>query len=191
MMQGNGKIIEEKNIDNSGTKSSDFIFECLESVSQPLILIVILLTFVFSRVSVDGKSMDDTLQHGDRLIIRRWNYEPKNGDIIAISRGQYYNLPIIKRVIATEGQTLKIDFETGKVTVNGVVIDEPYIKEKMTETGDNEIPEVIPEGYTFVMGDNRNKSTDSRDRIIGLIDNNNIVGKAIFRTFPFDRVGRL
>ena len=75
--------------------------------------------------------------------------------------------------------------------VNGKVIDEPYIKETMTETGDNEIPEVIPEGYTFVMGDNRNNSSDSRFRIIGLIDNKTIVGKAIFRIYPFDSFGKL
>ena len=178
-------------VDYPGTKTSDFIYECLESVAQSLILITMLFVFIFVRVQVDGESMENTLHHQDNLIIKKWNYTPQNGDIVAISRGQYLNKPIIKRVIATEGQTLKIDFETGKVMVNGEVIDEPYIKERMTETGDNDIPEVIPEGYTFVMGDNRNDSADSRFRIIGLIDNNNIVGKAIFRVYPFDRWGRL
>ncbi len=178
-------------IDYPGTKTSDFIYECLESVAQSLILVTILFVFIFIRVQVDGQSMENTLHHKDQLIVRKWNYTPQNGDIVAISRGQYFNKPIIKRVIATEGQTLKIDFETGKVMVNGKVIDEPYIKEVMTETGDNKIPEVVPEGYTFVMGDNRNNSADSRFRVIGLIDNKTIVGRAIFRIYPFDSFGKL
>ncbi len=190
-MNNNYKNIGENQVNNPGTKSSNFIYEWLDAISQPLIVVVVLLTFIFMIVGVDGESMTNTLGDGDKVIITKWNYVPQNGDIVVISRGQHLNIPIIKRVIATQGQTLKIDFETGKVMVNGKVIDEPYIKERMTETGDNEIPEVIPEGYTFVMGDNRNDSSDSRFKNVGLIDNNNIVGKAIFRIYPFDHFGAL
>ena len=108
---------------------------------------------------------------------------------MVISRAQHFEEPIIKRVIATEGQTLKIDFNTGDVYVDGVLLDEPYIKTPTTDNEGGEIPEVIPEGYVFVMGDNRGNSLDSRSEQIGLIDKRNIIGKAQYIVFPFDRIG--
>ncbi|MDY2856686.1 MAG: signal peptidase I, partial [Oscillospiraceae bacterium] len=95
------------------------------------------------------------------------------------------------RVIATEGESLSIDFKTGTVTVNNVVIDEPYIKDLTTKQGDAEIPSVIPKGMVFVMGDNRNHSTDSRFTAVGLIDEKDIIGAAPFVIFPFDRIKAL
>ena len=183
--------VKENKHKNSAGEFSSFCFEWLESVVQAIILVVFLMTFVFRYMSVVGDSMRETLHDGDKLIVSRWNYTPSDGDIIAISRGQQVNKPIIKRVIATEGQTLSIDFSTGTVVVDGSVVDESYIREPMKTRGDAEIPTVVPEGYTFVMGDNRNYSADSRYKEIGLIDNKNIIGKAVFRIFPFSKIGQI
>ena len=102
---------------------------------------------------------------------------------------RHYNKPIVKRVIATAGQTVDIDFSTWTLTVDGVVIDEPYIKLTTDQqiTSDWTYPMQIPEGYIFVMGDNRNHSADSRCRDIGLIDERCVVGKAFVRVFPLNR----
>ena len=166
-------------------------YEWLHTFIIAIALVVLILTFVFRLVDVDGESMMDTLRDKDRLIVTNFLYQPDNGDIVVISHGQNLNKPIIKRVIATEGQSLKIDFQKGIVSVNGAVIDEPYIKALTTKQGDAEIPEVIPEGMVFVMGDNRNHSTDSRFSTVGLIPVTNIIGKAQFRVSPFNSFGKI
>ncbi|MBQ7521572.1 MAG: signal peptidase I [Clostridia bacterium] len=166
-------------------------YEWLHTFIIAIALVVLVLTFIFRLVDVDGESMMDTLHDKDRLIVTNFLYKPDNGDIVVISHGQNLNKPIIKRVIATEGQSLKIDFQKGIVSVNGAVIDEPYIKALTTKQGDAEIPEVIPEGMVFVMGDNRNHSTDSRFSAVGLIPVTNIIGKAQFRISPFSSFGKI
>lgn len=170
-----------------GTTLTESCYEWLHTLIFALVVIMLLLTFVFRLITVDGESMMDTLHDQDKVVITNFLYTPHDGDVVVISHGQILNKPIIKRVIATEGQTLHIDFAKGQVEVDGVVIDEPYIKDLTTKQGDAEIPEVIPEGMVFVMGDNRNHSTDSRFTQVGLIDVNNIVGKAQVVVFPFDR----
>ena len=166
-------------------------YEWLHTLITAIVVVVLLLTFVFRLVVVDGESMMDTLYDKDQVLVTNLCYTPQCGDVIVISKGAELDKPIIKRVIATEGQTLDIDFETGTVVVDGVVIDEPYIKDLTTRKGDAEIPSVIPEGTVFVMGDNRNHSTDSRFNTVGLIDKNNIIGKAQCVVFPFDRIKTL
>ncbi len=177
------------NIDRFNTSFSTSSFEWLESIAQALVVMVAILSFIFRIATVDGTSMLDTLHDRDKVFILKWNYTPKNGDVVVISRGTQFNKPIIKRVIATESQTLSIDFENNTVTVDGNILDEPYILEPMWRKGDGIIPEVIPKGHTFVMGDNRNNSADSRYREIGVIPNENIVGKATHIIFPFSRIG--
>ncbi len=176
---------------NPATKFSAFCFEWLESVVQAIIVVVVLMTFLFRVVNVSQNSMLNTLHDADKVIVWKWNYTPADGDVVVITRGQNLDEPLIKRVIATQGQSLSIDFSDGSVTVNGVKLDETYIKEPMWVSGDGDIPDVIPEGYTFVMGDNRNNSLDSRFKDVGLIANENIVGKASFIIFPFDRIGEI
>ncbi len=182
---------EEIDIEEEETISvTSFIFEWANAFMVALIVVVLLLTFVFRQVTVSGHSMEDTLSDKDRLIISSFMYKPQYGDIVVISHGENYDDPIIKRVIATEGQSLSINYDTGEVSVDGVILDEEYIK-GMTIRLRNplDIPEKIPEGYIFVMGDNREGSLDSRSNEIGLIPVENIIGKAEIRIYPFSSFG--
>lgn len=182
---------EEIDIEEEETISvTSFIFEWANAFMVALIVVVLLLTFVFRQVTVSGHSMEDTLSDKDRLIISSFMYKPQYGDIVVISHGENYDDPIIKRVIATEGQSLSINYDTGEVSVDGVILDEEYIK-GMTIRLRNpiDIPEKIPEGYIFVMGDNREGSLDSRSNEIGLIPVENIIGKAELRIYPFSSFG--
>ena len=166
-------------------------FECFESTIIALVSSFLILTFIVRSVSVSGTSMLDTLKDGDRLIVTNLFYTPSNGDVVVISHGQHYDKPIIKRIIATGGQTLSINFNSGDVFVDGEKIYEPYIKNITTKPGDTEIPKIIPKGYIFVMGDNRDDSHDSRYYDVGLIDEVNILGKAEFIVSPFNRIRRI
>ena len=166
------------------------IFDALKAV-VPIIGIISILLLFFVRISfVDGASMQNTLQDRDVLIVTNFLYEPKVGDIITASHGQQFDEPIIKRVIATQGQSVKIDYEKDVVAVDGVIIDEPYIKEKDMIKSNNDVVDftIVPKGMVFVMGDNRNNSSDSRTSMIGLIDKNNVIGKAQYVMCPFNRL---
>ena len=205
------KVIEEKTTDNvtnnstvSKIKVPNFtvvrpdgiasnIFDFMRCLFFAISVVVICLTFIFRLVGVEGSSMEDTLSTNDKVIVTNLFYTPTNHDIVVISHGAEYEKPIIKRVIATEGQTLKLDYENERIIVDGVVLDEPYIKG--TTFSDNysnyDIPEVVPKGKIFVMGDNRKVSLDSRSTEIGLIDVDNVIGKAQFVAFPFNNFGYL
>ncbi len=162
-------------------------FEWLQAIISAVVIVVILLTFVFRLVDVDGLSMFETLHDHDKVFVTSLLYEPKAGDVVVISHGQEYKDPIIKRVIATEGQSIKIDYDKGQVIVDGVILNEPYIYEVMEYKAvfDNPVPDVVPEGMIFVMGDNRNNSLDSRSQRVGLIHKDDIIGKAQAVVFPF------
>lgn len=199
---------ENKSVENSGDyiafsipeqeKSNKFVaakadgaasnvYDWLKSIIFALVIVIFCLNFFFRLVNVKGISMVETLQNGDKLVVTNFNYTPKPNDIVVISHGKEYKEPIIKRVIATAGQTLKLDYENDRILVDGVVIDEPYLDVSTfcNVEADYEIPEVIPDGMIFVMGDNRGFSMDSRDSRIGLIDEDSVIGKAQFVFFPF------
>lgn len=177
------------------------IFDWLEIVVTAIILLVVLFTFVFKIVTIDGRSMMNTLKEGEKVVISNIGYEPQHGDIVVISRnmnnitsGNDQSAPIIKRIIATEGQTVNIDFSAGVVYVDGVALDEPYTRTPTNLQNDIRFPVVVPSGCVFVLGDNRNDSTDSRSSMIGeegMIDTRYILGKALYRIFPFDGFGGL
>ena len=162
------------------SKFSRVMFEWVESLVQAVIIVVLLMNFVFRAVNVSGESMMNTLHNDDKVVIMRWKYTPQNGDVVVIKHGQNFGSPIIKRIIALGGQRLSIDFKKGTVRVNGKLLN-----------GDAEIPMIVPEGYAFVMGDNRNNSTDSRFEEVGLIPYDDIIGKASFIIYPFDRIGKI
>ena len=177
--------------DNSAYPSDNFIKkEIVPHLNFLAILICIMLTvflLLFRVVVVDGSSMYDTLVHGDYvLLLNSWLAgEPQQGDIVVASKNAYADgTPIIKRVIATEGQTVDINFDTAEVFVDGVLLDEPYIHTPTDLFQGVSFPLVVDEGCIFVLGDNRGVSKDSRNPQIGLIDCREIVGKAIFILFP-------
>jgi signal peptidase I len=182
---------DEVNFAAVSGKAELFCFEWIELISQSLIVVAFVMAFAFRPFTIDGSSMRDTLYDRDKVIVKKWDFVPHNGDVVVIRRYRELDAPIIKRVIATEGQELEIDFQTGSVFVNGEKLNENYIKEPMRRRGDAEIPKVIPKGFTFVMGDNRNNSTDSRWNMVGLVDNSYIVGKAVCVYFPFYRIGMI
>ena len=185
------------------------IFEYVETFCVALGVMILLFMFVFRYVSVDGDSMLPTLHggdssdHADRLIISGFLYEPKTGDVVVVNTGTSEQ-PLIKRVIAAGGQTVRINFETWEVSVDGVLLDEDYIwyreGQPMVErdmalmygVDENGVCEfTVSEGKVFVMGDNRNNSKDSRFREIGEQDEEHILGKVILRLFPFGEFGSL
>ena len=166
--------------------------------------IILAYSLLFRVVTVSGPSMNATLVHGDCLLLvgNLLSGEPEHGDIIVASKQSHEDgAPIIKRVIATEGQWVDIDFEAGVVYVNGTALDEPYVNTPTNLFEGIDFPIMVDEGCVFVMGDNRNDSKDSRSPDIGLVDSREILGKAIFLFFPgidpidekrnFDRIGAL
>ncbi len=182
---------ETKKEENEFTLSQ-LLFDWLGTLLMAIVVILLVMTFFLRQITVKGHSMDDTLQTQDRLVVASFMYEPKNGDIVVVSHGESYNEPIIKRVIATEGQRLQINYENDEVIVDGVVLKEDYIKGRTIKLQNpTAIPDVIPKGYVFVMGDNREDSLDSRSTRIGLIPVENIIGKAFWRVQPFDTFGSL
>ena len=159
----------------------------IKDVIVILSVFMLLFLFVFRVACVDGSSMYDTLVHKDYVLLlnRVLAGQPQYGDIIVASKSTYADgTPIIKRVIATEGQKVDINFETGAVSVDGVVLDEPYIHTPTMNFEGVYFPLIVDEGCVFVMGDNRGRSKDSRSPEIGQIDCREIVGKAIFLLFP-------
>ncbi len=177
------------------------LYDWIKCVILAISIVVLCLTFVFRLVEVDGESMLDTLQNADKVVVTNLFYEPHNNDIVVISHATNYNKPIIKRVIAKEGQVVRLDYDNEKIYVDGSELTEPYIRETtFSRNGskeDNYLPTdeegnfKIPEGKIFVMGDNRRVSLDSRSPKIGLIDVKDVIGKAQFVVFPFNRFGNV
>lgn len=198
------------------------IFEWVYSIVIAIVLALVIKGFLFDVVKVDGLSMYPTLNHGERLIVTKIGYEPKQGDIVILDsaydrREAYFDslayekgkedlsdfeeffkgftLPddvkkifYVKRVIATEGQT--VDLREGKVYVDGQELDEPYYKgETYSIDSSVEYPIVVEEDHVFVMGDNRGHSLDSRSSQLGQVDEEAVLGKASLRIFPFNKIG--
>ena len=181
-----------------GLITKNDIFEWLEVIVTAMVAVVVVFTLVFKVVTIDGGSMRETLQSGDKVVISNLFYTPKRGDVVVISRNidnSYENesqAPIIKRVIATEGQIVDIDFVSGIVYVDDVALDEPYTRTPTNLAYDIRFPVKVDDGCVFVLGDNRNDSHDSRSSFIGnggMIDTRYILGKAILRVFPFGEFG--
>ena len=159
----------------------------LHDFTHLLAIIMIVFLFLFRVVIVSGSSMYSTLWNGDLLLVTGsvLYSDPEPGDIVVASKDSFnFGEPIIKRVIATEGQTVDIDFEAGIVYVDGVALDEPYTYTPTNVQEGIEFPITIAEGCIFAMGDNRNGSRDSRDPSIGMIDTREVLGKALFLLFP-------
>lgn len=160
-----------------------------------LLMAIMLAFLVFFRVIVvSGESMYPTLWDGDYLLLLNnlFYREPQQGDIVVISKESFDNgHPIVKRVIATEGQTVDIDFENGVVWVDGIALEENYINSLTTNNEGTYFPMTVAQDCLFVLGDNRGVSRDSRDPAIGQIDKREVLGKAIYLMIPGTHGGQL
>ena len=175
---------------NTGWMKSVVLY--LHDLIYMLMTILILFLLVFRVIVVSGDSMKMTLLDGDYLLLlsNTFYQNPQYGDIVVVSKESFDDgAPIVKRVIATEGQTVDIDFEAGIVHVDGKIIHEDYINNLTLNSWGTEFPLIVEENTFFVMGDNRAVSKDSRDPEIGLIDKREILGKAIFLMIPGDDRG--
>lgn len=169
------------------------LYDWLEVFAVSVAAVFVLFAFVARVAVVDGDSMNHTLKHGDKLLVQELFYTPKQGDIV-VCQTEFFGFgnPLVKRVIATEGQVITLDTETWTVSVDGVPLDEDYVLHiegaSMVGWSYGE-SYTVPEGHVFVMGDNRNGSWDSRDARIGPVDERYIVGKVVFRFAPFSSFG--
>ena len=168
----------------------DEIFDWVQNITVILSAVVLIFIFLFRIVGVDGDSMYPTLHDKDWLITSNLFYEPEYGDIVVLAKDSFMDgKMIVKRVIATEGQEIDIDFRHGIVYIDGEAIDEPYIADKTSRQMDMEFPAIVPEDCVFVMGDNRNHSADSRDASLGMVHKSNIHGRVILRILPIKSFG--
>ena len=200
-MDNSPEILENAENKPKNSRNKLEIFDWLEIVVASVVIVTILFTFIFKVVTISGDSMVDTLHHGEKIVISKLFYTPDRGDIVVISRNEDNSTDykseetcIIKRIIATEGQIVDIDFERGIVSVDGVPLEERYTYTPTNLRGDVEFPVIVPEGHVFVLGDNRNVSADSRKSTLGnngMVDTRNILGRALLRYLPFDRFGVL
>lgn len=173
------------------------IFEWVQAIVVAIVIAMFLRTYVFTLAYVDGDSMVPTLHNKDRLFVWRAGCSAQVDDIIIFRPRLHEDTPYVKRVIATEGQTIDIVPVEGKtyceVYVDGNLVTENFISAKinLTHKGDMKYPAVVPEDHVFAMGDNRNFSKDSRYKEVGMVSEESIIGKAVFRFFPFNQIGPL
>ena len=165
------------------------IYDWIHCLSIALIICVVIFAFFVRLIDVRGTSMNPTLNNGDKMLVSGLFYSPKAGDVVVFKKDEYDpERALVKRVIATEGQVINIDFDNGIVYVDGEAIQEDYIMEPTTNKIDFIGPQTVPEGCVFVMGDNRNASTDSRKTEIGMVDSRLILGKAYFVIYPLSQL---
>ena len=168
----------------SGAKGRAEVYDWIQCIIFALVFCVLLFVFAVRMVNVVGHSMVPTLEQNDKVVISNLFYHPKQGDIVVLRKQTLMEEPIVKRIIATEGQTVDIDFDLGQVYVDGELLDEDYINDYTYREEGTVFPLTVPEGEVFLMGDNRNHSNDSRDSSLGTVDTRLLIGKAVFLVFP-------
>ena len=170
-------------------KSRREIYDWIYCLSVALITCVVIFAFFIRLIDVRGTSMNPTLNNNDKMLVSGLFYEPKVGDVVVFKKDEYDpERALVKRVIATEGQVINMDFDHGIVYVDGVPIEEDYIMEPTTNKIDFIGPQTVPENCVFVMGDNRNASTDSRKKEIGMVDTRLSLGRAYAVVYPLSQV---
>ena len=163
--------------------------EWYEALISAALVLVLIFSFFFRIIQVDGSSMVPTLTNGDKLIVWGAGYTPLRGDVVIVDGYTAYGKPLVKRVIAKGGDTVDIDYTSGEVRVNGELLQEDYIAAPTYLGYDVTFPYTVPEGTLFVMGDNRNGSLDSRSSSVGCIDERDILGKVLLCFMPFTDFG--
>lgn len=186
-------------------------YEWIHCIIAAVILCVLLFVLAARVIDVVGPSMLPSLEEGDKIIITRLAGDYEQGDIVVLQAKRFKREPIVKRIVATGGQKLTIDFADGTLSVDGKVMDEPYILERTIDRYDlmdplyydtygikpdedisgDAVTVTVPEGCLFVMGDNRNNSSDSRVNTIAFIDERDVMGKVVFRIYPFEKIGAI
>jgi signal peptidase I len=159
-------------------------YDWLQCIVSAMLICVLIFVFLARVVGVIGSSMNPTLNDGDMLIISDLFFTPKQGDIVVLRKESFKDEPLVKRVIAVAGQMVDIDFNEGVVYVDGKALQEDYAAEPTLRQLDFSGPVTVPEGTVFLMGDNRNDSTDSRSSRIGFVDVRYIMGKAYLLVLP-------
>lgn len=176
------------------------LFEWFQMILGCVVAAVVIFNCFARLTRVDGDSMNNTLQHGELMLVWSLGYQPEQGDIVVLNKtsavlpGWTGPKAIVKRVIALGGQTVDIDYASSTVYVDGVPLKEDYLPEEMYLPASPFMQQThweVPEGSVFVMGDNRNHSTDSRDDRLGIIDQDYILGKVVLGLWPPSRVGTL
>ncbi len=186
--------------DSGALKTAKWLYDVFEMMGIAIVAVVIIFAFCFRTCRVDGHSMNKTLSHGEIVITSDFMYEPQAGDIVVFHLvNDYYQEPLVKRVIATEGQEIRIDLTEKKLYIDGKQADDKHAylendyynpgyfnyETEKDDNGHDIYTATVPEGKIFVMGDNRNHSTDSRSFMVGFIDVDCVLGKAICRLSPF------
>ena len=179
--------MDSKNPNGANTRAE--VYDWIQCIIFALVFCVLLFVIAVRMVNVVGHSMVPTLEQNDKVVISNLFYHPKQGDIVVLRKQTLMEEPIVKRIIATEGQTVDIDFDDGVVYVDGKALDEPYVNEPVHDRENFEGKITVPEGCVFVMGDNRNASTDSRDARLGCVDERYIMGRVYFTLFPVKNIG--
>ena len=160
-------------------------YDWMHSIIIALIACVFIFVFGIRVINVAGSSMNPTLNNGEKMLVSNLFYSPEVGDVVVFKKDEYDpNKALVKRIIAIEGQEINMDFETGTIYIDGQPIEEDYISELTVSKLDFIGPKTVPDGCVFVMGDNRNASTDSRDSRIGMVDARLILGKVYCVIYP-------
>ena len=167
------------------------LYDIIESIAVAVFILTFATMFLFRVIIVDGDSMLNTLHNQEKIIISDFMYTPEKGDIVVTDTNNAYGKPLIKRIVATGGDTIRIDFENGQVYLNGGLLNEDYIMEPMQSTPSDDLEITVPQGYVFLMGDNRNHSYDSRSEAIGVINEKDLLGGAVFRISPLSKIGKV
>lgn len=189
----NDKLEAEKNTDRAAARKAERerkarieAYDWIQCLTSALIICVCVFVFAIRIIDVNGTSMVPTLRNRDKMLVSNLFYEPKAGDVVIFKKDEYDpEKALVKRIIATEGQEINIDFENGIVYIDGEAIGEEGIIAELTHRKLDFIgPQTVPAGCVFVMGDNRNNSNDSRDKRIGMVDARLILGRAYYVIYP-------
>lgn len=183
--------------DTAGQSLCFDLYNWLQPILFALTLLFVITTFFGRIIGVDGDSMLPTLHNRDMVVLQSVGYTPKAGDVVVLTKRSFGSTPIIKRVVATGGQTVDLDYSANTVTVTDAdgsrhVLAEPYLGEPMRVPSWQAAAHIeVPEGSVCVLGDNRNNSTDSRSPRVGTVDERCVLGRAVWVLMPFRDFGRI
>ena len=185
-LQSSDALPDHESQKESGESLEETVYDWAKCLVSAVVSVVLIFTFLLRMIGVNGGSMQNTLYTGDRLLMLNSMFcDFEQGDIVVLNAyNAQLNSTLIKRIVAVGGQTVDIDFNTGIVYVDGAALDEPYIKEPTYTTGGTEFPLTLAEDEVFVMGDNRNGSTDSRSLSLGPVKTDYLQGEAFFLLIP-------